>query len=131
VGVQHGLESLHQLGPLLLQLLAAALQVTHARLLPGQSELVVLSHLLLPFLSLGQFHLELSQLSGQFLLVLSIQVLQLLPVMLPQGGLVLQAALLGLRQALAHALFQLQGQLRLQLDPLALTPRLGVREGES
>lgn len=42
-------------------------------------ELIVLSHLLLPFLSFCHFHLELSQLSGQFLLVLSIEVLQLLP----------------------------------------------------
>lgn len=49
---------------------------------PGQGpvpELIVLSHLLLPFLSFCHFHLELSQLSGQFLLVLSIEVLQLLP----------------------------------------------------
>lgn len=35
-------------------------------------ELIILSHLLLPFLSFCHFHLELSQLSGQFLLVLSI-----------------------------------------------------------
>lgn len=49
-------------------------------ILPGPvPELIVLSHLLLPLLSFCYFHLELSQLSGQFLLVLSIEVLQLLP----------------------------------------------------
>lgn len=42
-------------------------------------ELIVLSHLLLPLLPLCYFHLELSQLGRQFLLVLSIQLLQLLP----------------------------------------------------
>ena len=42
-------------------------------------ELVVLRHLLLPLLALLHFHLELSQLGGQLLLVLSTQVLQLLP----------------------------------------------------
>lgn len=36
VGVQHGLEPLHQLGLLLLQLPVAALQLPHACLLPGQ-----------------------------------------------------------------------------------------------
>lgn len=38
VGLQHGLEPLQQLRPLLLQLLVAALQVTHSSLLPCQSE---------------------------------------------------------------------------------------------
>lgn len=38
VGLQHGLQPLQQLRPLLLQLLAATLQVTHASLLPCQSE---------------------------------------------------------------------------------------------
>lgn len=38
-------------------------------------ELVVLCHLLLPLLSLRHFHLELSQLSGQFLLVLPVEIL--------------------------------------------------------
>lgn len=38
VGLQHGLESLYQLHPLLLQLLVATLQVTHSSLLPCQSE---------------------------------------------------------------------------------------------
>lgn len=42
-------------------------------------ELVVLRHLLLPFLALCHFQLELSQLGRQLLLVLSTQALQLLP----------------------------------------------------
>lgn len=52
------------------------------------------------------------------------------PVMLPQGGRLPQAALLSLCQPLGHPLLQLHSQLGLQLDPLALTPRLGVQEGE-
>lgn len=38
VGLQHGLESLYQLGPLFLQLLVPTLQFPHSSLLPGQSE---------------------------------------------------------------------------------------------
>ena len=45
----------------------------------GLPEFILLGHLLLPFLSLSHLHLKLGQLGGQFLLVLSVQVLQLLP----------------------------------------------------
>lgn len=38
VGLQHGLQPLHQLHPLFLQLLVPTLQFPHSRLLPGQSE---------------------------------------------------------------------------------------------
>lgn len=51
------------------------------------------------------------------------------PVLLPQGGGLPEAALLGLRQPLGHLLLQPHGQLRLQLQPLALVARLGARRG--
>lgn len=51
------------------------------------------------------------------------------PVLLPQGGGLPEAALLGLRQPLGHLLLQPHGQLGLQLQPLALVARLGARRG--
>ena len=51
--------------------------------------------------------------------------------MFPQRGHLPQAALLGLSQPLRHLLLQPHGQVRLQLDPLALVPGLVVKEGEA